>query len=66
MDTTKRKFDIAYFVAKEHLAFAKMGPLCELQERHGIDIGTGYKNQKSCATFIDFIALEQKHAAVNY
>ena len=65
MDTTKRKFDIAYFIAKEHLAFAKMGPLCELQERHGIDLGTGYKNQKACATFIDFIALEQKHAAVN-
>ena len=32
MDTTKRRFDIAYLIAKENLAFTKMAPLCELQE----------------------------------
>lgn len=42
-----------------------MAPLCELQERHGVDLGTGYKNKKACATFTDFIALEQKHTVVN-
>ena len=65
MDTTKRKFDIAYLIAKEHLAFAKMAPICELQERHGVNLGTGYKNEKACATFVDFISLEQQHAIVN-
>ena len=33
----KRKFDIA----KQNLAFTKMGPLCELEERHGVDLGEG-------------------------
>ena len=59
MDATKRRFDIAYLIAKEHLAFAKMAPICELQERHVVNLGTGYKNEKACATFIDLIALEQ-------
>ena len=35
----KRKFDIAYLIAKHNLAFTKMGPLCELEERHGVDLG---------------------------
>ena len=53
MDTTKCKFDIAYLIAKENLAFIKMAPLCELLERHGVNLGTGYKNEKVCATFVD-------------
>ena len=57
---TKRKFDIAYVIAKNNLAFQKMGPLCELEERHGVDLGQGYKNNQACAEFIDFIALEQQ------
>ena len=57
---TKRKFDIAYVIAKNNLAFQKMGPLCELEERHGVDLGQGYKNNLACAEFIDFIALEQQ------
>ena len=28
----KRKFDIAYMIAKHNLAFIKMKPLCELEE----------------------------------
>ena len=32
----KCKFDIIYLIAK---AFAKMRPLCELQERHDVDLG---------------------------
>ena len=37
----KHKFDVAYFIAKEKLAFTKMRPLCELQERHVVDLGIG-------------------------
>ena len=39
----KRKFDISYTIARENLAFAKIKPLCELAERHGVDLGQGYK-----------------------
>ena len=35
------------------------GPLCQLEERHGVDLGQGYKNELVCATFIDYIAQEQ-------
>ena len=57
---TKRKFDIAYLIAKENMSFAKMAPLCHLEERHGVDLGHGYKNELACATFIDYIAQEQR------
>ena len=57
---TKHKFDIAYLIAKENMAFAKMAPLCQLEERHGVDLGHGYKNELACATFIHYIAQEQR------
>ena len=31
-DRTKRKFDVAYLIEKEKLAFTKMAPVCELEE----------------------------------
>ena len=40
------KIDITYTIAKENTVFSKMGALCELQERHGVDLGSGYKNEK--------------------
>ena len=42
------------------MAFAKMAPLCQLEERHGVDLGHGYKNELACATFIDYTAQEQR------
>jgi len=30
----KKKFDMAHMIAKENLAFTKMGSICELEERH--------------------------------
>ena len=33
------KFDIAYFVSTEQMAFRKFPKLCELELRHGVDIG---------------------------
>ena len=65
MAATKRKFDIAYMIAKENMAYSKMAALCELQERHGVDLGSGYKNEKACATFVDYISLEQRRILVN-
>ena len=40
----KKKFDVAYFIAKEGLAFTKMKSLCELKGWHGVDIGPAYRN----------------------
>ena len=48
----KRKFEIAYPICKEDLAFAK---LCELEEKHGVDLGAGHKNNQACAIFADYI-----------
>ena len=41
MDETTRKaiekkFDIAYMIAKEKMAFTKMKSVCDLEERHGV------------------------------
>ena len=56
----KHKFDIAYMIAKEGMAYTKMAPLCELQERHKVQIGGSYRNNQACATFTDFISEELK------
>lgn len=32
--------------------------LCDLEERHGVDIGGSYRNDHACATFVKFIALD--------
>ena len=56
----KRKFEIAYMLCKEGLAFTKMEAVCELEEKHGVNLGTGYKNNQACATFVDYIAQSQR------
>jgi len=40
----KKKFDITHIIAKENLAFTKMGSICKLEKRHGTILGSGYKN----------------------
>ena len=42
----KKKFDIAYFLSKENIAFRKMSSLCSLEERHNVDLGQGTKITK--------------------
>ena len=60
----KGKFDIAYLIAKHDLAFTMMKPLCELEERHELDGGQGYKNGQACTNFADYIAKEQQEFLV--
>ena len=60
----KRKFEIAYLICKEGMAFTKMAPLCALEEKHGVDLGIGYKNNQACATFVDFIAQSMREELV--
>ena len=61
-ETIKKKFDVAYMLAKEGMAFHKMKPICQLLEREGVDLGGGYKNDLACSTFIDYIAREMRNA----
>ena len=64
-EKTKKKFDIAYMMAKEKLAFAKMKCICELEERHGMDLAGGYKNDHACSNFTSYIAREQQEILLN-
>ena len=63
-EQVKRKFDIAFVIAKENMAYTKMKPICELEECHGINLGQSYKNNQACATFIEYIALERRNFLV--
>lgn len=33
--------------------------------KHGVDLGSGYKNDKACATFVEYIAQEQRELLAN-
>ena len=51
-----RKFELTYMMCKEGLAPKKMSTLCELEEKHGVNLGTGYKNDIACAEFVSYIS----------
>jgi len=40
----KRKFELAYMVAKENISFKKIKPLCFLEEKHEVELGASYQN----------------------
>ncbi len=63
--TMSKKFEIAYFIARENLAFVKMKPLCELVEKQGARIGQGYRNDKACATFVHYITEDLRMQQLN-
>lgn len=54
----KRKFDIAYLIAKEKMSIKKIKLLCDLEEQHEVDIGGSYRNDHAYAMFVKFIALD--------
>ena len=53
----KRKFDVAYMITKENLRLSYTKSICELAERHGTDLGAGYKNDHSCETFVELLLM---------
>ena len=63
-DTTrqqmKHRFDVAYMIVKENLMFTKMKAVCELEERYDAELGQSYKNDCTCAVFIEFIVCKQQ------
>ena len=69
---TKLKFEVAYFIAKEEVSLTKYPELLKLEEKHGVEIGSSYRNCISCANFIYHIGqelaekLEEKLRNVNF
>ena len=63
-DRLSKKFDIAYFVATEHLAFRKYEKLCELEIRHGVELGVSCQHRNACKEFIHYIAESIKENVV--
>lgn len=60
LERTKRKFEVAYFVAKNTLPFTKYQEVLKLEEKHGVDIGKSYRTDMKCAEFVNAIGTEMK------
>ena len=50
-----RKFEVAFVIAKNNMAMTKMKSICELKERHRVDLGQDYKNNQACVSFIELL-----------
>ena len=58
------KFDIAYLLAKE-LSFRKYPAICELEVRHGVNLGSAYKTETAAKTFTHYIAESERQKLVH-
>lgn len=61
----KREGNIAFVTMKENMAFQKLKPICKLEEHNGVYLRSGYKANKACLTFMEYIFLEQQNIFVN-
>ena len=59
------KFDITYFVAIEKLSFRKYPQICELEARHGVNIGSSYTNDTNARNFVHYIAEAQRQNLIS-
>jgi len=57
----RKKFDLAYFICKENIALTKWLCYVNCKLMHGVQLGTGYKNNQACSTlnFDEDISQEQ-------
>ena len=53
---TRKKFETAYFIAKEELPPTKFKKIFVLEELHNFKLGNAYRNNNMCGEFIDYIA----------
>ena len=51
-------------MATEKLAVTKYPSICELEARHGVELGTSYLNKSAGRTFCHYIAKECKENVV--
>ena len=52
----QKKFNIAYFLSTEQIAFRKYLRFCELELRHGVNLGSSYLHENSGQEFTHFKA----------
>ena len=57
----EKLFNIAYFVAKMEMPFTTYPHLCLLEEKHAVDLGQTYRNDKACKEFIVAISDQFKN-----
>ncbi|XP_068719463.1 zinc finger protein 862-like [Montipora capricornis] len=57
----EKRFDIAYFVAKMEMSFTTYPHLCLLEEKHAVELGQTYRNDKACKDFIVAISDQFKN-----
>ena len=57
----EKPFDIAYFVAKLEMSFTTYPHLCLLEEKHAVDLGQSYRNDKACKEFVVAISDQFKN-----
>jgi len=51
----RRKFELAFIMAKEGLPFTKYPPLHQLEVRHEVDLGISYATDVAVKTFTHYI-----------
>ena len=54
----KRKFEVAYFAAKNEFSFNKYKEILSLEKHHGVQIVDSYITDTAGVNFIDFIGLD--------
>ena len=61
----KCKFDLCFTMAKEGIPFVKCTSLYQLENRHGVDMGTSYSNDVSW-NFTHCIAESKQSSFINF
>lgn len=59
-ERTKKKFEVAYFVAKHNMPLSSYADILDLEEKHKVDVKGAYKNDKACGTFIEYMGDDLK------
>ena len=59
-ERVKKKFDISFVLAKEHMPFMKYPAIHQVEEKHGVDLGATYKNRDAAHNFTHYIAESQR------
>ena len=65
MERLRIKFDIAFFVATENMAFTKYPKICEMEARHGVKVGSSYLTNNAAKEFVHFIGKSMKNDIIS-
>ena len=60
LERTRKKFEVAYFIAKHQLPIVTYTDFLKLEQKHGVDIKGAYQNSVSGGTFIEYIGVDLK------